>query len=53
MGTLLSLPLGSHGEILSDLLLQRDLFLQHILKIIWPRAAPSLVLVRRGSAALG
>lgn len=53
MGTLLSLPLGFHGEILSDLLFQHKLFFQHVLQIIWPRAAPSLVLVRRGGAALG
>lgn len=53
MGTLLSLPLGSCGELLSDLHLQRNLFLQHVLEIAWPRAAPSLVLARRGSAALG
>lgn len=53
MGTLLSLPPGSHGEIPSDLLLQHDLFLQHVLEIIWLRAAPSLLLVKRESAALG
>lgn len=52
MGTLLSLPLGFRGEILSDLLLQHKLFLQHVLQIIWPKAASSLVLVRRGGAAL-
>lgn len=33
MGTLLSLPLGSHGEIVSNLLLQHNHFLQHVLHI--------------------
>lgn len=50
---LLSLPLGSHREIVSNLLLQHNHFLKHVLHIIWPRAAAILVPVRRGTAALG
>lgn len=54
MGTLLSPLPGPCGEILSNLLLQRDLFLQqHVPDIIWPSAAPGLVVARRGGAALG